>query len=158
MQYVRNINNLWLFRILATALLAPLLLLLSCCAFLVDKPSTSSTMSNSAIENHTVTIEIASIPPGCIVELNGEFLGLTPFRLTVDSDSEGRWSRWDAHVYVLTCTAPTGQFDSRRWLCATKIPSAILFRPMGWSYESLVPKATGIPHIWKAKGEPPGGS
>lgn len=83
------------------------------------------------------TIRITSVPTGCIVELNGEYIGQTPFSLTVDADANGCWPRRhpDGSMRTLinrfVCTAPTGISDSRSWADGDRIPDMVLFRPCG---------------------------
>jgi hypothetical protein len=83
------------------------------------------------------TIMIASVPTGCIVELNGEYIGQTPFSLTVDSDGNGCWQKFypdgkrRASVNKFTCTAPNGATDRRAWFAEDRIPDTVLFRPYG---------------------------
>ena len=82
-------------------------------------------------------IRIASAPAGCIVEMNGEYIGQTPFSLTVDADNNGCWPRyhpngsmraWGTHF---VCTAPNGFSDRRSWTAGDRIPDMVLFRPLG---------------------------
>lgn len=83
------------------------------------------------------TIRIMSVPAGCIVELNGEYIGQTPFTLTVDADANGCWPRCYAngsartHSSLFVCTAPNGYSDSRHWIVGDRIPDVLLFRPLG---------------------------
>lgn len=83
------------------------------------------------------TIRVTSVPAGCIVEMNGEYLGQTPFSLTVDADRNGCWPRhhpgggmraWGNHF---VCTAPNGASDRRFWTAGDRIPDMVLFRPFG---------------------------
>jgi len=83
-------------------LLAIILLSLCSCTLPTNEATASLAASRSARPNYTATIEIASVPTGCIVEWNGEFLGITPFLLTVDTTADRIWlhtgfwgSRWN---------------------------------------------------------------
>ncbi|MCX7868831.1 MAG: hypothetical protein N2322_02665 [Terrimicrobiaceae bacterium] len=136
---------------------APCLLALWLCSCaLATKPATTaSAASISEPSNPTTTMAIASFPSGCIFEWNGEFLGTTPFLLTVDTNSGKKWLSEGARFHVLKCTAPNGSHDIRTWEAGTRVPEQILFRPLRGSYEIALPPPSNIPHIWKAKGEPP---
>jgi len=83
------------------------------------------------------TIRVTSVPAGCIVEMNGEYLGQSPFSLTVDADKNGCWPRyypgggtraWGNHF---VCTAPNGVSDRRSWTAGDRIPDMVFFRPFG---------------------------
>jgi hypothetical protein len=132
-----------------------LLISLCSCTLPTNEATTSLAVSNPAAPNYTATIEIASIPTACIVEWNDEFLGITPFLLTVDTNADRIWRQMGRRWHILQCTAPSGQSDTRRWDAGSRIPEKILFRPMGGRYESVFPQPTTIPHVWKAKGNPP---
>ncbi len=85
------------------------------------------------------TIEITSVPVGCIVEVNGEYIGQTPLSLTVDADANGCWPRRHPDGSVrsfsnqFVCTAPNGARDRRYWIAGDRIPEAVVFRPYGRS-------------------------
>ena len=90
------------------------------------------------------TICITSSPIGCIVELNGEYIGQTPFSLTVDADVHGCWPRYfpggDLRSFLnsFVCTAPNGSTDRRSWMAGARIPDTVLFRPFR-SYPAVKP-------------------
>jgi len=83
------------------------------------------------------TIRISSVPSGCIVEMNGEYIGQTPFSLTVDADPNGCWPRYHPNGGMrplsnrFVCTAPNGFSDYRSWITGDRIPDMVLFRPFG---------------------------
>lgn len=83
------------------------------------------------------TIRITSVPAGCIVELNGEYIGQTPFSLTVDADLNGCWPCYYQSGGIrsfsnrFVCTAPNGCTDNRYWSAGDRIPDVVLFRPFG---------------------------
>jgi len=95
------------------------------------------------------TIVIASIPAGCIVEMNGEYIGQAPFSLTVNADSNGCWPKFFSDgkqrslVNRFTCTAPNGSTDSRTWYAESRIPDTVLFRPYR-SYPASQPLRLGL--------------
>jgi hypothetical protein len=83
------------------------------------------------------TICITSVPAGCIVEMNGEYIGQTPFTLTVDADNNGCWPRYHPNGGMRTfsnsfvCTTPNGFSDHRSWTTGDPIPGIVIFRPLG---------------------------
>lgn len=125
---------------------------LSLCLFALSGCSTSARYSYTGIDQAFVpeptirradpvkSFGIASVPTGCIVELNGEYIGQTPFTLTVEADNNGCWPKSypdgkpRAFMNRFTCTAPNGATDRRSWRAEDRIPDAVLFRPFGGRY------------------------
>ena len=95
------------------------------------------------------TIRIASVPAGCIVEMNGEYIGQTPFCLTVDADNNGCWPRYHPNGGMrsfsnsFVCTTPNGVSDHRSWTTGDRIPDMVLFRPLG-RYPVQLPLQLGL--------------
>jgi hypothetical protein len=81
------------------------------------------------------TIDIHSLPPGLIVELNGEYVGTTPLDLVVTSSPSGNWTTQYArpfHPIVLRASTPdTTGWEQKVWYPGDRIPSRILFRIPG---------------------------
>ncbi len=78
------------------------------------------------------TIKIASLPRGCVVEVNGEYMGITPMVLRVPATPDGRWRGSSNGVYVMrvsTLNNKTG--ETKYWRGGQHIPSRLLFRPPG---------------------------
>jgi hypothetical protein len=46
-----------------------------------------------------VPMKVASQPPGAVVFLNGEYMGLTPLTIPVEADPDGAW-RHDVRIQV----------------------------------------------------------
>jgi len=80
------------------------------------------------------TIDIRSWPEGCIIELNGEYLGTTPIELVVNSTQGGNWTREYGVFRPITIRASardSGRWEEKLWWPGDRIPSRILFRPPG---------------------------
>jgi hypothetical protein len=76
-------------------------------------------------------VQVHSLPPGCFVELNGEFLGATPLTIRVPS-YEGKWkgTSWDLHV--LRASIPRGQgYEQKAWSGGDPVPMRVVFRIPG---------------------------
>lgn len=60
-------------------------------------------------------VQVHSLPPGCFVELNGEFLGATPLTIRVPS-YEGDWQGTGWKMHVLRASIPQGQgYEQKIW-------------------------------------------
>jgi len=95
------------------------------------------------------TIRFTSVPAGCIVEMNGEYIGQTPFSLTVDADNNGCWPRYHPNGGMrsfsnrFVCTAPNSFSDHRSWIAGDRIPDMVLFHPFG-GYPGQQPLQLGM--------------
>jgi hypothetical protein len=82
------------------------------------------------------TIRFASVPTGCIVEINGEYIGQTPFSLTVDADNNGCWPRYYPGGGTRTfsnnfvCTTPNGFSEPPVLDCRRQDPGHGAFSPI----------------------------
>lgn len=76
-------------------------------------------------------VQVHSLPPGCFVELNGEFLGATPLTIRVPS-YEGDWQGSGWKMYVLRASIPRGQgYEQKIWFGGDPIPQRVVFRIPG---------------------------
>jgi len=76
------------------------------------------------------TIKIVSLPTGCVVEVNGEYMGITPLVLRVPSTPDGRWRGTADGVYVMRVSTLNGRTgETKYWRGGQGIPSRLLFRP-----------------------------
>ncbi len=76
--------------------------------------------------------KIASVPLGQVVELNNEYLGLTPLELVLPGTSGGKWEGGALNHYVMRCSTPDNQtWEIKRWRGGDRIPTRVLFRPPG---------------------------
>jgi hypothetical protein len=76
-------------------------------------------------------VQVHSLPPGCFVELNGEFLGATPLTIRVPS-YEGDWQGGGWKMYVLRASIPRGQgYEQKLWFGGDPVPKRIIFRIPG---------------------------
>lgn len=77
------------------------------------------------------TVQVHSLPPGCFVELNGEFLGATPLTIWVPSYA-GDWQGGGWKMYVLRASIPRGQgHEQKIWFGGDPVPKRIVFRIPG---------------------------
>ena len=78
-------------------------------------------------------IDVRSIPTGCVVELNNEYLGVTPLEVVVDATESGDWaSQGFGSVFVLKCSMPDGDgWEQKVWYPGNPVPKRVLFRIPG---------------------------
>ena len=92
-------------------------------------------------------IRVHSLPPGCFVELNNEFLGVTPLTIRVPS-YEGGWRGRFGDWHTLRASIPrnTG-YDQRSWKTGDRVPKQVVLRVPGaetW-YHANSPKPPAPP-------------
>jgi hypothetical protein len=76
-------------------------------------------------------VEVHSLPPGCFIELNNEFLGATPLTIRVPS-YEGKWTGATYKMHRLRASMPRGQgWEEKRWFGYDPIPERVVFRIPG---------------------------
>ena len=76
-------------------------------------------------------VQVHSLPPGCFVELDGEFLGATPLTIRVPS-YEGDWQGAGWKMHVLRASIPRGQgCEQKIWFGGDPIPRCVVFRIPG---------------------------
>jgi len=78
-------------------------------------------------------IDVRSIPTGCVVELNDEYLGVTPLEVVVDATESGNWaSQGIGSVFVMKCSMPDGNgWEQKVWYPGHPVPKRVLFRIPG---------------------------
>jgi hypothetical protein len=78
-------------------------------------------------------IDVRSIPARCVVELNDEFLGLTPLEVVIDATESGNWaSQGIGSVFVLRCSTFDGEaWEQKVWYPGNPVPKRVLFRIPG---------------------------
>ena len=76
-------------------------------------------------------IRVHSLPPGCFVELNSEFLGVTPLTIRVPSYN-GNWRGGFGDLHILRASIPrdTG-YDQRSWQSGDPVPKQVVLRVPG---------------------------
>lgn len=80
------------------------------------------------------TIDVRSWPPGCIVELNGEYIGATPLQMVVNSSKWGNWTSdhgFCTPIILRASTRDAAGWEQKVWYPGDRIPSRILFRIPG---------------------------
>lgn len=108
--------------------------LLCGCTTLVQTPETvtAAGVPDTDPPPPLFTTKIASIPLGQVVELNNEYLGLTPLELVLPVTSGGKWEGGVMDHYVMRCSTPDNQtWEMKRWRGGDRIPTRVLFRPPG---------------------------
>ena len=108
--------------------------LLCGCTTLVKSPETTTTaeFADTDPPPPVFTAKITSIPLGQVVELNNEYLGLTPLELVLPGTSGGEWEGGVMDHYVMRCSTPDNQtWEMKRWRGGDRIPTRVLFRPPG---------------------------
>jgi hypothetical protein len=78
-------------------------------------------------------IDVRSIPTRCIVELNNEYLGITPLEVVVDATESGNWaSQGFGSVFVMRCSTLDGEaYEQKVWYPGNPVPKRVLFRIPG---------------------------
>ena len=94
------------------------------------------------------TIYMHSLPAGCMVELNGEFIGVTPLEFKTPATDDGEWPGWHK-VYNLRASIPLGQgYEQKSWFSGERIPTRVVFRIPGaerwYSATQAQPPPSGI--------------
>jgi hypothetical protein len=78
----------------------------------------------------TAVLEVVSIPPRCVVEMNGEYLGGTPVKIDIPSTPEGRWTGSPSTRHRITVSTPNNRaVETKEWRGGEVIPRRVLFRP-----------------------------
>jgi hypothetical protein len=76
-------------------------------------------------------MHVHSLPPGCFVELNNEFMGVTPVTIRVPS-YEGKWTGTMYKLHRLRVSMPRGGgYEEKRWFGYDPIPQRAVFRIPG---------------------------
>jgi len=103
-----------------TRLLAISALLLAACTTVPPKPEPPEAPRARAMAVH-------SIPTGCLVDLNGEWVGITPCTVMIPSDEDGGFRGSDLKVMkVEPVTGGIG--DIKTWWPGQRIPARSVFR------------------------------
>lgn len=78
----------------------------------------------------TTVMEVVSIPPRCVVEMNGEYLGGTPVKIDIPSTPDGRWTGSPSTKHRITVSTPNNRaVETKEWRGGDVIPRRVLFRP-----------------------------
>jgi hypothetical protein len=81
------------------------------------------------------TIVIRSWPSGLVIELNGEYIGITPVELVVNTTRFGVWpaeySRGFSPIVMRASTPDAAGWEQKIWYPGDRIPSRVLFRVPG---------------------------
>jgi hypothetical protein len=92
-------------------------------------------------------VRIHSLPPGCFVELNNEFMGVTPLTIRVPSH-RGTWDGRPYGWHTLRVSIPRGRgHDQRTWRTGDPVPRRVVLRVPGaetW-YHANSPKPPATP-------------
>jgi hypothetical protein len=76
------------------------------------------------------TVEILSLPRGCVVEMGGEYMGATPLKISVPATPDGRWQGPPGTVHAISVSTPNNRFvETKKWRGGNPIPQRLLFRP-----------------------------
>ncbi len=72
-------------------------------------------------------VHVHSLPPGCFIELNNEFLGVTPMTIRVPS-YEGKWRGSMYELNRLRVSMPRGGgLEEKNWFGYDRISISIVF-------------------------------
>lgn len=77
-----------------------------------------------------MTVEILSLPRGCVVEMGGEYMGTTPLKISVPSTPDGRWTGPPSLMHAIAVSTPNNRFvETKKWRGGDHVPQRLLFRP-----------------------------
>lgn len=77
-----------------------------------------------------MTVEILSLPRGCVVEMGGEYMGTTPLKISVPATPDGRWQGPPGAMHAISVSTPNNRFvETKRWRGGDPVPQRLLFRP-----------------------------
>ena len=86
--------------------------------------------SANPAQGEPVTLEIFSLPKGCVVEMNGEYIGGTPVKIEVPATADGRWQGPPSVTHVIKVSTPNNRsVETRKFRGGERIPHRLLFRP-----------------------------
>ena len=94
-------------------------------------------------------VQVHSLPPGCFIELNNEFLGVTPLTIRVPS-YEGKWTGGMYKMHRLRASMPRSNgWEEKRWFGSDPIPKQVVFRIEGAEhyYHANSPKPPEKPTV-----------
>lgn len=75
-------------------------------------------------------MEVLSLPRGCVVEMNGEYLGTAPVKIDIPSTPDGRWPGTAQTEHRITVSTPNNRsVETKVWRGGERIPQRVLFRP-----------------------------
>jgi len=96
-------------------------------------------------------VQVHSLPPGCFVELDGEFLGATPLTIRVPS-YQGEWQGAGWKMHILRASIPRGQGSEQKlWFGGDQVPKRVVFRIPGaetWYHANSQQPPTPLPVIF----------
>lgn len=76
------------------------------------------------------TVEILSLPRGCVVEMNGEYLGSTPLKISIPTTPDGRWLGSPGTMHAISVSTTNNRFiETKKWRGGDHVPRRLLFRP-----------------------------
>ena len=101
----------------------------ACLASCTNLEPDSETIVRKAKE--VSAIHVHSLPPGCFVELNNEFMGVTPITIRVPS-YEGDWSGDFGQYHIMRVSFPRARgYDQKFWRTGDPVPKRVVFRIPG---------------------------
>jgi hypothetical protein len=84
----------------------------------------------AVLRETTTTMEVLSLPRGCVVEMNGEYLGGAPVKIAIPSTADGRWRGGPSTEHRITVSTPNNRaVETKKWRGGDPIPRRVLFRP-----------------------------
>ncbi len=90
----------------------------------------STTAPSTGEPQDTVTMEVFSLPKGCVVEMNGEYVGAAPVKIDIPSTSDGRWQGRPGMSHAITVSTPSNRAsETRKYRSGDPIPRRLMFRP-----------------------------
>ena len=105
-------------------------LLGACAALVLAGCGGPSGPASAAAVPSEMTIEILSLPRGCVVEMNGEYLGSAPIKISVPATPDGKWLGAPGTIHAISVSTPNNRFvETKKWRGGDRIPQRLLFRP-----------------------------
>lgn len=103
-------------------------MVLACACAVLSACSTTTPVAGEP--QYTVTTEIFSLPKGCVVEMNGEYVGTAPVKIAIPSTSDGRWQGPKGMSHAITVSTPSNRAaETKKYRSGDPIPKRLMFRP-----------------------------
>lgn len=99
-------------------------------AFLIAVAAALAACAGGEPSRPEAVVEVFSIPRNCVVEMNGEYIGPAPTRISVPATPDGRWLGAPATRYTIEVSTPNNSaVETKIYRGGDRIPRRLLFRP-----------------------------
>lgn len=102
-------------------------------ALLLTGCASRSTLDVSAIKAEQEarysdrTIQVQTLPPGAIIDLNNNVVGVSPCTLTLKRCWDGAWPANSYNVQLLRARWTDGSYEEQKFLSTAPVPERVVF-------------------------------